>query len=163
MSKENGAEKFTHEVLFYPAYDKRESEKGGGACGMKMVLALRGPKAVVTFQILTSWTPAPLTTPFDWNQAKPWPRDSHPGIDFGHPSPGPMGGGVSIHASERLQDWWIGPQDCNVTESGQCYGDTGYSIGDKVLEALVAEGDKGVWRELREIYDSWMSMVEVTP
>ena len=153
-------DEFTHEVRFIKSYDRREEpEARYGACGMKMMLILRGPKAVITFEVLTAWASRPLKRPFNWNAAKPWARDDKPGVDFGHPSPGPMGGGVSIHCPEKLNDWWLGPTECNVVEGGVCFGDTGFMVGDAVLDALVSEGDAGVWRELREIYDAWIKVV----
>lgn len=147
---------FTHEVRLIPSYDNRETDRGGGACGVKLYFILRGPGAALTFKVITDWMARPLTEPFDWDAPKPWPRASEPGCDKGHVRT-LMDAGVSLHCPAKAKEWWLGPNECDVLGGLPCYGDTGMLVGAPVLAAMVAEGDEGLWREMREIYDAWMT------
>jgi hypothetical protein len=147
---------FTHDVHFRASYDKRE-QPGGGACGMTMEIILKGPLGAISFQIYTDWTSRPLLQTFNWNAPKPWNRGIAPGTDYG--SSNLMSGGVYLHCATQINPDWPGPHKCDIL-GGNCWGDMGYSIGDKVLDAMVTEGDVGLWREMEAIYTEWFAGYE---
>lgn len=123
------------EVRIEPGYNKRA--EGKGVHGMEFRFILRGAAGAITWKLNTGWVPGEGT-----------------GANVRHLFP--SSGGVAAHSPVPARDWWLGPDSCDVLPGGQCWGDAGYSVGDRVLEAMHADGHEGIWRELEAIYADWL-------
>lgn len=144
----------TLEVVFYPSYDHRdEPNDNKGCCSARMILVYRGKKGVITCNIFTDWMSNPLTVPYRRGQPTPRPRSDKPGIDAGHF--GLTIGPVESHSKIKRNSWETAQKGCGFLEIDSCYGDVGFSAGDEVFTALVAEGTEGAIREMKSIHDAW--------
>jgi hypothetical protein len=148
------ADSFRTEMRCYPSYDHRD--EGGGAHGMRLAFLLRGPDAVLSAVISTGWMRHPLVGSY-LRGAGQQRRSSNVGLDRTLASSYPSGSTVSLHSPTKVKDWWHGPDKCDLLPGGECYGDTGYTLSDQVLERLVEGGDEAVWPFLVEIYQEWMA------
>lgn len=154
------SEEFTHDIMARASYDHRETEDGPasrGADNMVLSFILRGPLGAISFDLGTGWMAHPLTRPFDWSRPKPWKRSDSPGRDYDIDQHfhDPQTRGCYSHSPTKDRDYWTGPGECNIL-GGPCYGDGGYMASDKVFAAMVEEGSDGLWREMRQLYDSWL-------
>lgn len=152
---------FETRIEFVPGYDYREGapveDRNKGAHGMEIRFILVGPLGGISWTVKTGWMQKPLIGHLNPYQGR---RDK-PGIDGGLWQYSPSAGAVSSHVAEQREDYWIGPQPCDVI-GGECYGYTGYTIGDRVLDGLMKDGHAGVWREMEVIYDAWLTPEPVT-
>jgi len=157
-------EGFTTAIEAKAGYDYRDDPADQRGCrGLELIFILRGPDGGgITWELLTGWMARPVReTGWSIFARRAPKRSSKPGLDIilesGAHGADLMAGPVDLHYPSQMHDWWLGPDDgCRVIAGGgACWGDRGYVVGDKVLEALVADGDTGVWRELLEIYRAW--------
>jgi hypothetical protein len=146
---------FETRIEFLPGYDYRTGapvvDPNRGAHGMEIRFSLIGPLGAISWKLQTGWMERPLV-----GHLHPYSgRRDKPGIDGALLEYSPSAGAVSSHVHEQREDYWLGPNECDVI-GGECYGDTGYTIGDRVLIALMKDGHAGVWRELEDIYNAWL-------
>lgn len=160
---------FASEIHIRPSFDHRfDPEKWQrGAGSMEIQFILRGPLGVVTWGLITGWMRDPLTTRPDgygtgwrgpWSNAQRAIGKLGPDIisrDWDRPMAGP----ISCHAEAPPvgKDWFTSSQGCTFFESGVCYGDTGYLVGDEAMARLAEGGDAAAFDYLREIHDDWLA------
>lgn len=150
-------DEFTTRIEFRPGYDHREESHAKGRRSGSLVLVLAGPLAVLTTEIITDWMPAPLVSPYlnVKHTPPPWQRSKDPGPDAGRGRP--MAAATSMHARNKIQDWWSDAKGCPYLDGADCYGDVGYLVSDPVFQALVGEGHEAAFDRMRSIYDSWIA------
>jgi hypothetical protein len=152
---------FEKRVEVFPGYDHRDDPRDTrGAHNLSIRFTIIGPLGAITWDLNTGWMERPLLGAYQANAGQQRRSDT-PGADHRLRDYSPRAGAVSSHAHDQLEDYWVGPQPCNVL-GGECYGDTGYTIGDTVLAAMFKDGHDGIWRELRVIYDAWLAAAPVT-
>lgn len=148
---------FTSEVRAHPAYDTRD-QPDGAANGLEFIFILRGPAGAISWELMTGIMERPVQDA-GWSvfDNRPPRRGSRPGLDYTRATPSgfPIAGPVASHVPDSVE-YLIGPAECNILPGGRCWQNIGYLIGDRVLAALVACGDPGVWRELLDIYRAWI-------
>jgi hypothetical protein len=151
---------FTTEIITVTGYDYRDEEGDTrGAHGFHFRFILRGPLGGITWDLNTSWVEHPIDDQTWSIYAKRKPnRRSSPGFDVTNYAHQPTGGPVASH-SPFEREGRNGPYDCDVI-GGQCYGDTGYLIGNDVFRELVRGGEDAVFTLLREIHDDWLGVDE---
>ena len=140
---------FTREVIFYPAFDKRNPDphKNYGIHGVDLRFILKKDNMAVQFIVYTNWH-LPHVSKENINRLNS-PQDIElfwmpiP-ADLGYHSPYPMYDGQSIHKGCE----YIG-QDC--------YYDGSSLMADDVFKILLKEGSDGVWRRLEEYWNSRFS------
>lgn len=151
----------TLEVLFFPSYDHRdEPDDKYGCCSARMLLIYRGRKGVIACQIYTDWMSNPLKVPYHRGQMVPRERSDKPGIDAGRSSI--TLGPVDSHSKTKYAEWNDEGKDCNLLGIEKCYGDTGYTIADRIFKVLVSEGTEGVIREMKSVHDDWFKQAAKT-
>lgn len=154
-------EGFTTEIKTRLGYDYRDDVESNRGCnGLSLVWVLRGPDAVIGWELMTGIMHRPINDPGWSTYSKRVPvRSDSPGVDWlGHRSSFPIAGAVSLHCPKPLKAWWPGSgRGCDLLGTEECYGDYGYTVGDSVMEALVTEGADGVWQRLYDIYTKWMA------
>lgn len=132
-----------------------------GATGAKLVLTLKGPQGAIVAFINTGWMRRPLKSAGVVRGIKQ-PRRDRPGVDRGVIDIYPSGGYVASHCAtphEGEEDSAYGP--CSLLGTDVCYGTTGYTTADEILDLLVEEGSDAAFARMAEIYQSWI--VEATP
>lgn len=148
------ADEFTTKVRIFPGYDYRdEPNDQRGAHNLSMQFELVGPLGAISWTLNTGWMKNPLKGALA--PGGPQDRADKPGADFRLREYSPSAGGVYSHSHAKAADWWLGPNECDIL-GGQCYGNSGYLVGDTVLAAMFDDGHEGVWRELRVLYDAWL-------
>ncbi len=138
---------FTREYLIRPAFNKRDPDpsKDYGTHNVEMSWTLIGPLGAVTL----CWHTTDLDLPGVLGAREV--LNSH-GHSYSHMfeafqhSPKPRGG---WHDAEKPQT-----TNCQYT-GGDCWSDFGFGCAEKASAALIAEGEPGLWRELRVLYDAW--------
>ena len=122
-------DQFQRTVRFTPAYDKHK--EGYGIHGVDMHMVLLGPEGAIEFVVWTGWHWLETEGP---NEAK--------GVD------------VDFHARAPVLDATLTRKHCKILD-GSCYASDGSSLRAKpIFDALLKEGSDGVWRMMREEYDS---------
>ena len=151
--------KFTHEIQAEAGYDYRdEVEDQRGCHGLSFRFIFRGPLGAITWHLMTGLMMRPVDD-LNWDGVHskvPPNRAEKPGFDrtkFGYPSM--TAGAIASHSHKQLMDWWAGPYPCDVL-GGECYGNSGYMVGDQALDALLKSGSDGVFTYLRTVYDEWL-------
>lgn len=149
---------FTTEIRVHPGYDYRDDPSGTrGAHNLSLDFILRGPEGAINWTLNTGWLHRPLAGAMVRGRT-PDRRDK-PGADARLYDLYPSAGGVSSHLHDKREEYMLGPNPCNII-GGSCYGDTGYTIGDEVLEAMFVGGHEAVWTKLREIYTAWIEQAD---
>ena len=141
--------KFTKEVVFYPAFDKRDPDpsKNYGIHGVELRFILKKGNKAVQFVVYTNWQlphvskdqlirlHSPNDIELFW---MPMPAD------LGYHSPHPMYDGQPAH------------KDCGFI--GQdCYYDGSTLNAEGVYEILLKDGSEGVWKRLEEYWNTIFS------
>lgn len=144
------AKGFRREVVFHPAYDKRNSDpnKNYGIHGVNLTFYLHGPKGVIQFVIYTNWQLPHVQAEFD---ARP-PHREYPYLfhspqpaDIGYHSPVPMYEGQTPMKGE-----------CSIL-GGKCYYDGSSLMAEDVFKVLVEGGDEALWKELERRYNEMLT------
>lgn len=122
---------YRREIWSHAARSIKEGH--GGNDGVQIFFALIKPdKEAVVFGVFTGWYhPQALV---DWEERK-----------ISNMRPNPEGGAVEFHWAEPQWDGHTMDTDCTLIENGECYGNTGYTIGEAVFEALCIGGFDAVW------------------
>lgn len=68
---------------------------------------------------------------------------------------------LHLHAPTQLKDWWMGPDECDVLPGGQCWGNGGGLIAERVLAAFLADGEDGAWAAMASIRNEWLEPDEM--
>lgn len=129
---------FTRAFLIRPAFDKRDADpkKNYGIHNVEMHWTLIGPLGAVTLMWHTT------------NLYLPSVEDTRPSsqmFEAVRHSPKPTS------EWERKRD---GSKNCAYT-GGDCWSDGGFHCAEAAAAALIAEGEDGLFRELRVLYDAW--------
>lgn len=136
------SEQLVHEIIFYPAYDKRapEPNKNYGIHGVDMRWYVKGDKGAVQFVVYTNWHLPHVMSELEndpprrgFNRFAPLPAD------LGYHSPTP-----------RYEDQYC-HEDCEVIGK-KCYYDGSGLNAETVYDILVREGGEAVWKYLDEYY-----------
>jgi hypothetical protein len=146
---------YIREVRIIPSYDHRTgspSEKlGGGASGLRIAFFLvnEDRTAAIEWSLHTGFVKNPLAgslNPYSGRREKP-------GIDESLRDLYPSAGGVVWHYSHPVEEYMesTAQSGCTLIASGVCYGDTGYLIGDSVMDALFDGGQEAVFARLEEL------------
>jgi len=119
--------KFKREVVFRPAYDKRD--EGCGVHGAEAVFVLRGPKGVVEFELYTNW------------------MLPHVGGELRKPDPAYL----RYHSRKPLGSDLVS-DSCEYLGGKPCYWGSTALGSELFFDALVEKGSEGVWEKLEEYY-----------
>ena len=137
---------FERRVTFQPAWDRHL--EGRGVSGVTIDFALIGPAGAVRLPVLTHFV---LPETEEW-----WST-----------LPGPLPGkavptGVSLH-SRTERAGWCAKSNCDLV--GACWTEAlSFTSGEKVWEALLREGNAGLWRELERVYSEYLApQMETAP
>lgn len=147
---------FTREIRALPSYDYRDDRADQrGCCGVRLFFILQGPEGVITWELLTGLMHRPIAeSDQSWSifSGRAPRRATRPGADKGkdHWTAGP----VHSHVPSKTQEHLRGPEKCDFL--GECFGDSGYLVGDGVLEALTLGGSDGAFEHLEGIYRAWV-------
>ena len=83
----------------------------------------------MTFDVLTGWGIDATPEHYRWCNPRP--------------------GAVTWHYPEPPDDVYTsGPNECDLLDSGQCYGDTGFLIADTPWRLLREDGEDAMWAYL---------------
>lgn len=137
----------TKEIIFYPAYDKRNSDpsKNYGIGSVNIVFLIKGSKGAVQFAMYTDWY-----LPHIQKEGEHRILEKFYGLR-------PFGTDVGYHSIVPLhegQEPMCGPGKCkHVPEGESCYYD-GSSVRAQewVRDILLPKGSEGVWEALEEEY-----------
>jgi hypothetical protein len=147
---------FTQTVTFTAAYDKRSKDPmhNYGVHGVNVRFLLHGPAGAVQFVIYTNWHLPNVQAEMDSQPLREnrqlWYVHHKPmAADLGYHSPVP-----------RYRGQQPAQLDCPVLGGKPCYYDGSGLNAEPVFEALLREGDEGVWRELRSYYARVFGEVE---
>lgn len=115
-----------------PAFSKRDPDpaKDYGIGSAVMRFALVGPEGAISLGISTGWH-------------LPHEAASLPAMALV-----PSGRGVCIHSPTKIEDYYGGPDECDLVAGGQCYGDVGYCAADELLAVLIADGVDALWERM---------------
>lgn len=153
---------FERIVKFHPAFDKRHSDpkRNYGIHGVELLMALKGAEGTTQFLLYTNWhLPSALgieikddMTSHHWRRAyESLPYHAPMPADLGYHSPKPTYEGHEPIGSE-----------CEFVD-GPCYYDGSTLNAWRPFEALLREGDEGVWRVLEDYYESVFSWERMFP
>lgn len=122
-------------VEIYPAYDKRPKEQGDKDYGIgccKVNMCLIGDSGAVYFAFFTNWYLPELEI---HNQSSPSLAE------------------IGFHSPKPLYEGQYGPRkDCPYIK-GDCYSDSGFSLGDICLDIMFRQGSDGIWEYLEKYYN----------
>lgn len=140
-----GGDVVKRDIVFYPAYDKRNVDpaKNYGIHGVTLTFFLIGDLGAVQFKIYTNWQlphvqretdarPPDSRFPYMFHEAR--------AVDLGYHSPKPLYEGQTLLSDQ-----------CHIL-GGPCYYDGSSLNGEPIFDVLRAEGNDGVWRELEQYY-----------
>jgi hypothetical protein len=137
--------KFEQHIWMTPAFDKRPQKPGDpdyGVHGLEIMFVLKCPseQAGLSFNLMTHWQLPHVTKEHEAQ-----------GFHFREPLPSV----VSLHKL-KLNDEPHTTPSCNVVD-GPCGSDSySYCLGEDLFKILVAEGHKGLWTKMEEVYENWM-------
>ncbi len=138
QSNELWDSKFTREIRFSKAFDKRNTDpkKNFGIHGMNFRFLLKGPEGIVQFLFYSGIM---LPAVADELAEKAMGFRTWMGADLGYHSPKPV---------------WEGQAEmpCDLMPTGKCYYDGSGLQAEVVADAFVSEGEDAVWKYMREFY-----------
>lgn len=152
-----GVSEFERIVSFAPAYDKRSNvpSQNYGIHGVDLRMVLKGPLGATQFLLYTGWL-LPETIGarrdrwdgiFDYGPALAR-RDGGHGL---HPLPADLG----YHSPHAIYDGQnVVSESCEYLDGKPCYYDGSGLNAARPFEALLREGDEGVWNVLMNYYIS---------
>jgi hypothetical protein len=160
---------FTTSINVRPSFDHRfDPEKWQRGCGsMHLEFTLGGPLGFITASVNTGWMANPLTgRPIGYSQgwSGPWTGAQRA---MGKVGPDiisrawerPLAGPIACHAEKPPEgkEWFQSAKGCTFFESGICWGDQGYLVGDEFLLRLATGGSEAGFEFLGEIHDDWLA------
>ncbi len=131
---------FTREILFSPAFDKRDPDpsKNYGIHGMELTFYLKGDEGAVQFKLFTGW---------DLPHVRAEHKDSHTLCNI-YPMPADLG----YHSRKPVYDDQKPRENCHVLDGQPCYYDGSGLNAEPVFDLLVTEGHEAVWVALENYY-----------
>lgn len=124
---------YRREIWSRAAYD--EGANGNGVAMLYFAL-VKPDKDAIVFGLFTGWS-LPETV-------EKWKTNGIYDL-----RPAPEGAAVDFHWAEpQFEGDKIDATDCTLIDGGECYGNTGFTIGEKVFEALIRGGLDAVWKIL---------------
>lgn len=116
------------------AFEARDPDpsKDYGIGAVRMSFYVRGPLGCIVWDLSTGW----------------YLPDVAKRIGPQEPSPG----AIEFHGAQPSYEGQESREDCLLVPGGHCFWDVGYIIGEEPYEALVREGDQGLYRVLGEWY-----------
>lgn len=129
--------------------DPEGAPKSRGWHGMEIHFILqRNDDLAIVARIHTGWEPYPRNE---------WGALDLPGVDQSKTSSSmwPNSQGIYLHSSKKLDDYWYGPEECDILPGGICNGTSGGLVGNDFLRKLVREGEEAAWSYLEELIDAW--------
>lgn len=137
---------FTKEILFHPAYDKRNPEpsKNYGIHGVTLTFLLKGPLGATQFVLYTNWQLPHVEK-----------EQEHRVVDreYPHLMCKPMPADLGYHSPIPIYDGQTTVRGaCEWLDGKPCYYDGSSLNAERIFDVLRAEGHEGVWRELEEYY-----------
>ncbi len=129
-------------IRISPTFDRRNPDpsKNYGIGSVRMLFVLKGDKGAITFSCSTGMY---LPQQVSEHGREPWNQWQ------------PMGYGV-WYCSPIPQEGQTPREDCEWLDGKPCYGDGSCMASDDVMDALLRDGEDGVWRELERFYKSWL-------
>lgn len=130
---------FERRVTFSKAWEKRHDDpaKDYGVGSVGVWFALVGSEGAVSFHLSSGWYLPHVRERFK--------REGHRGD--------PCAGPVVWHHPTQREDYFAGPDECELLPGGKCWGDAGYLLGNDAYDALCEGGEDGLWVFLRRMYD----------
>lgn len=130
-------------IRIAPAFDKRHSDpaKNYGIGSVRMLFVLKGKDGAISFSCSTGMY---LPQQVSEHGHRPWREFQPMGYTVSSCAPVPKEGRE-------------GRKNCEWLDGKTCYGDGSALAADEVYDALIREGDDGVWRKLLEFYRSWLN------
>jgi hypothetical protein len=140
------ANDLTHEILFYPAYDHRDKDKGQHC--VDILWLVRGPLGVIQFRLFTGWSARVIGKPdLEW-QALSLSRARYSDADAVWP---PMPADIGYHSPRPMyEDQSL--MDCDLLPEGKCYYDGSTLNADRYFAIFIHEGGEALWKALDEYY-----------
>lgn len=138
--------KFSREVYFNPAYDRRSKDpkRNYGIHGVTLVMFLKGDKGAVNFTLYTNWN-LPHVTKELLNR----PSDEYSIRAHFLPQPAE----VMYHSPVPMYEGHTATTNtCEHIGGVPCYSDFSCLAADQFYQALLEEGSEGVWLKLEEYY-----------
>jgi hypothetical protein len=142
---------FTKLIEFYPAHDQKAA--GGGIHGVDIRFVLKGPKGAVDFMLMTNWllpetqerTDARILEDIKAREV------TQVQLDVLYK---PIPAHRAYHSPvQRYGNQVPSSEPCPYLDEGQhCFWDSSGLNADGIYEALLHEGDEGVWKELEYYY-----------
>lgn len=155
------APEFQRIVEFSAAYDKRHPEpsKNYGIHGVDLRMVLKGPLGATQFLLSTGWyLPETIGARRDqWGGLFDYGKALHEHGWGGSPLPCDLG----YHSPHPIYEGQAVCQDaCEYLDGKPCYYDGSGLNASRPFEALLREGDEGVWRVLGDYYLSTFTTAE---
>jgi hypothetical protein len=126
---------YRREIWSTAAYDEMESKGAGNGCVNIYFALIKPDKEAIVFAVFTGWH-LPQTL-------KRWEERGIAAL-----SSNPQGGAVDFHWSDPQWEGQEMETSCLLIEGGECYGNTGFTIGKTVYDALLKGGFDAVWEVL---------------
>ena len=138
------AENFEKIIRVEPAFDRRHADpsKDYGIGSVRLLFVLKGTKGAISFGCSTGMY---LPQQVSEHGHKPWREWQPMGYSVGCCSPYP-----------RYEGQQAG-SPCEWLDGKPCYGDGSCLAAEEVMKTLIRKGEEGVWQELENYYDSWLS------
>lgn len=139
----------TRSVKVHPSYHRCDPDphQNYGIGSATAVFTLQKDGSAIEFEVLTGWI-MPLE---DFRAANP--DCNHPRHGGEPPSSPAMAARVMYHFNGDPGDAMDGPSDCSYTDTGTCWSDGGYAIGDPLFRLLVVEGSDAMYAEMEKMLD----------
>jgi hypothetical protein len=149
-------------ITFTPAFDERNSDpkKNYGIHGVDMYFVLKGELGAISFTLFTNWHLPHVQKELEAKPSpammfKPSPADisihSHTPLFEGH---NPVGVTTTYDDDFNPIGTEGEPSPCKWLNDKPCYCDGSALAAEKVFNALVAEGEDALWKELENWYES---------
>ncbi len=134
--------KFRKKVQVRPAFDKRHPDDGKnyGIHGGDLLFTLIGDKGAVTFLLYTNWHLPHVVEEFhcrpDHLICKPLPAD------------------IGYHSPHAMYEGQKPRHEACEYIGVPCYQDGSASYADEFYQEMITKGTKGLWKKMKEYYES---------
>jgi hypothetical protein len=138
---------FTHQIVFSPAWDKRDPNpsKNYGVHGVHITFTIRKDGEGLTFSIGTNWH-----LPHVQLETDNRPSDSRFPFLFHKP----LAFGVDIHLKTKPNEYSPHREHCEVT-GGECWSKGSALLGEEFLQTLIEKGDEALFRRMELQFEEW--------